>query len=158
MGSKAGVECGLVFSEPSSYAKKSFFAFLPLPTAWSQRDVSAVGIEPHSWERRTRDTSPRDTRTRISEDLIGGSLAIDTLTDNETQIVVSVTYREQHASQGCVSWAESFLTRVSLVYFVKNMFGSDRAGISHWQSPRSILNQSVVSLGLLFYFVCVCVF
>ncbi|XP_028558687.2 plexin domain-containing protein 1 isoform X1 [Podarcis muralis] len=55
--------------------------------AWSQRDVSAVGIEPHSWERKTRDTSPRDTRTRISEDLIGGSLAIDTLTDNETQIV-----------------------------------------------------------------------
>ncbi|XP_061445890.1 plexin domain-containing protein 1 isoform X2 [Rhineura floridana] len=54
---------------------------------WTQGHVSEFGAEPPSWERKTREISPDGKRTRISQDLIGGSLAIDTLTDNETQIV-----------------------------------------------------------------------
>ncbi|XP_075299745.1 plexin domain-containing protein 1 isoform X1 [Opisthocomus hoazin] len=37
--------------------------------------------------RRARETSPRPEGTRISQDLVGGSLAIDTLPANETRIV-----------------------------------------------------------------------
>lgn len=39
--------------------------------------------------RRARETSPGTEGTRISQDLVGGSLAIDTLPANETRIVVS---------------------------------------------------------------------
>lgn len=40
--------------------------------------------------RRARETSPGTEGTRISQDLVGGSLAIDTLPANETRIVVSL--------------------------------------------------------------------
>ncbi|KAH0626712.1 hypothetical protein JD844_001835 [Phrynosoma platyrhinos] len=54
---------------------------------WIQGHVSMLGVATRSWERKVRETSPDNKRTQISQDLIGKSLAIDTLTDNETQIV-----------------------------------------------------------------------
>uniref|UniRef100_A0A8C8R5G5 Plexin domain containing 1 n=1 Tax=Pelusios castaneus TaxID=367368 RepID=A0A8C8R5G5_9SAUR len=39
------------------------------------------------WRRKTRESLPETDGTRISQDPIGGSLAIDTLPDNETQIM-----------------------------------------------------------------------
>ncbi|XP_044300450.1 plexin domain-containing protein 1 [Varanus komodoensis] len=54
---------------------------------WTKEHASVVGAEPQSWKRNARETSLEDKGTRISQDLIGKSLAIDTLTDNETQIV-----------------------------------------------------------------------
>ncbi|XP_053121976.1 plexin domain-containing protein 1 [Hemicordylus capensis] len=56
-------------------------------TGWPQGHVSMVRAEPQSWGRKTRDTLPEDKRKRISEDLSGGSIAIDTLADNGTKIV-----------------------------------------------------------------------
>lgn len=47
---------------------------------------------PAAGERRrsARETSPGTEGTHISQDLVGGSLAIDTLPANETRIVVSL--------------------------------------------------------------------
>uniref|UniRef100_A0A8D0GKQ7 Plexin domain containing 1 n=1 Tax=Sphenodon punctatus TaxID=8508 RepID=A0A8D0GKQ7_SPHPU len=45
------------------------------------------GIKLQRWRRKARDTLLENNRTRIIQDLVGGSLAIDTLPDNETQIV-----------------------------------------------------------------------
>ncbi|KAJ7313732.1 hypothetical protein JRQ81_005380 [Phrynocephalus forsythii] len=56
-------------------------------SGWTRGHLSVVGAPPQSWERKPRETSPEDKRTRISQDLVGRSLAIDTLMDNETQIV-----------------------------------------------------------------------
>ncbi|XP_020649718.3 plexin domain-containing protein 1 isoform X1 [Pogona vitticeps] len=56
-------------------------------TGWTREDLSIVGAQPQSWARKARATSLEDKRTRISQDLVGKSLAIDTLMDNETQIV-----------------------------------------------------------------------
>lgn len=41
------------------------------------------------WRRKTRESVLETDKTRISQDPVGGSLVIDTLPDNETQIVVS---------------------------------------------------------------------
>ncbi|XP_060112389.1 plexin domain-containing protein 1 isoform X1 [Heteronotia binoei] len=59
----------------------------PQTAGWTQDRVSVTGAKPQSWERRTREASAKDKKPQIIHDFVGGSLAIDTLADNETQIV-----------------------------------------------------------------------
>ncbi|KAF7239678.1 Plexin domain-containing protein 1, partial [Varanus komodoensis] len=66
---------------------------------WTKEHASVVGAEPQSWKRNARETSLEDKGTRISQDLIGKSLAIDTLTDNETQIVANLARIKLHVDQ-----------------------------------------------------------
>ncbi|XP_066483724.1 plexin domain-containing protein 1 [Tiliqua scincoides] len=54
---------------------------------WTQGTVSALGAEQRSAERKTQAASQEDKKKQISQDFIGGSIAIDTLRDNETRIV-----------------------------------------------------------------------
>ncbi|XP_054849584.1 plexin domain-containing protein 1 [Eublepharis macularius] len=56
-------------------------------TGQTQDHVLVKGVKPQSWERRTRETSAKDKKPQIIPHIGGGSLAIDTLADNETQIV-----------------------------------------------------------------------
>ncbi|XP_062994758.1 plexin domain-containing protein 1 [Elgaria multicarinata webbii] len=107
---------------------------------WAQGHASLVGVEAQSWERKTRETSPEDKKTRISQDLGGRSLTIDTLTDNETQIVednhsyyISRIYGpgEMRAKELWVEVAEANRSQVKVHGILSN---------THRQASRVILS------------------
>nr|XP_008111757.1 PREDICTED: plexin domain-containing protein 1 [Anolis carolinensis] len=107
---------------------------------WSQEHVSMLGSGPRSWERKVRETSPDDKRAKISQDLGGRSLTIDTLTDNKTQIVednhkyyISRIYRpgEMRAKELWIEIAEANRSQVKVHGILSN---------THRQASRVILS------------------
>nr|XP_060636764.1 plexin domain-containing protein 1 [Anolis sagrei ordinatus] len=107
---------------------------------WSQEHVSMLGLGPRSWERKVRETSPDNKRTKISQDLGGRSLTIDTLTDNKTQIVednhnyyISRIYGpgEMRAKELWVEIAEANRSQVKVHGILSN---------THRQASRVILS------------------
>ncbi|XP_006275049.2 plexin domain-containing protein 1 [Alligator mississippiensis] len=101
---------------------------------------SLEGGEPPGWRRKTRESLLETNRTRISQDLVGGSLAIDTLLDNETQIVednhsyyVSRIHGpgEAHIKEFWVNMAEANRSQVKIHGILSN---------THRQASRVILS------------------
>uniref|UniRef100_A0A8C5EYH5 Plexin domain containing 1 n=1 Tax=Gopherus evgoodei TaxID=1825980 RepID=A0A8C5EYH5_9SAUR len=99
-----------------------------------------AGTKLLSWRRKTRENLLETDRTRISQDLVGGSLAIDTLPDNETQIVednhsyyMSRFYGpgEAHTKELWVNMAEANRSQVKVHGILSNM---------HRQASRVILS------------------
>ncbi|XP_007424206.1 plexin domain-containing protein 1, partial [Python bivittatus] len=107
---------------------------------WTQGPGAITGVHSHTWGRKTRETTPEDKRTQISQDFAGRSLTIDTLTDNETQIVednhsyyLSRIYgpEEMRAKELWVEVAEANRSQVKIHGILSN---------THRQASRVILS------------------
>ncbi|XP_077171022.1 plexin domain-containing protein 1 isoform X2 [Paroedura picta] len=56
-------------------------------TGWTQDGISMTWAKPQSWARKIRETSVKDKNSEIIHEFVEGSLAIDTLAENEAQIL-----------------------------------------------------------------------
>ncbi|KAM3821428.1 plexin domain-containing protein 1 [Vipera latastei] len=107
---------------------------------WIQGPGAIIGEHSQIGERKTRETTPENKRTQISQDFSGRSLTIDTLTDNETQIVednhsyyLSRIYgpQENRAKELWVEVAEANRSQVKIHGILSN---------THRQASRVILS------------------
>ncbi|ETE73954.1 Plexin domain-containing protein 1, partial [Ophiophagus hannah] len=110
------------------------------PKGWTQGPGAIIGERSQIGERKIRETTTEDKRTQISQDFSGRSLTIDTLTDNETQIVednhsyyLSRIYgpEEMRAKELWVEVAEANRSQVKIHGILSN---------THRQASRVILS------------------